>query len=176
MLTDKEHQNEQFLEEDNPKLKKRMSKNLSEERIRMRKLMGFTYEDNSHDVLSEQTREEKNKKKRIEKDKARLKKAKDKEKGVKYDDDRWTDEYIESWIVERLSKDHTEKWEKGTEESKAAAIENIRNKFQTYGEKKTIKKIHPKFVRLLKVTLNDIKKEGDITDLSFTLTDNCRMS
>ena len=64
MLTDKEHQNEQFLEEDNPKLKKRMSKNLSEERIRMRKLMGFTYEDNSHDVLSEQTREEKNKKKR----------------------------------------------------------------------------------------------------------------
>ena len=54
MLTDKEHQNEQFLEEDNPKLKKRMSKNLSEERIRMRKLMGFTYEDNSHDILSEQ--------------------------------------------------------------------------------------------------------------------------
>ena len=31
-----------------------MSKNLSEERIRMKKLMGFTYEDNSHDVLSEQ--------------------------------------------------------------------------------------------------------------------------
>ena len=30
-----------------------MSKNLSEERIRMKKLMGFTYEDNSHDVLSE---------------------------------------------------------------------------------------------------------------------------
>tara|TARA_R110000824_G_scaffold183039_2_gene364026 strand:- start:1574 stop:2956 length:1383 start_codon:yes stop_codon:yes gene_type:complete len=31
-----------------------MSKNLSEERIRMRKLMGFTYKDNSHDVLAEQ--------------------------------------------------------------------------------------------------------------------------
>jgi len=31
-----------------------MSKNLSEERIRMRKLMGFTYKDNSHEVLSEE--------------------------------------------------------------------------------------------------------------------------
>jgi len=148
-----------------------MSKNLSEERIRMRKLMGFTYEDNSHDILSEQTREEKNKKKRIEKAKADLKKWKDKEKGIKYDDDRWTDEYIESWIVGRLSKDHTVAWKKGTEESKAAAIENIRNKFQTYGEKKTIKNIHPEFVRLLKVAPNDIEKEGTFTDLSFTLTD-----
>ena len=32
-----------------------MSKNLSEEVKRMRKIMGFTYDDNSHNVLSEQS-------------------------------------------------------------------------------------------------------------------------
>jgi len=30
-------------------------KSLNEEQKRMRKLMGFTYKDNSHDILSEQT-------------------------------------------------------------------------------------------------------------------------
>ena len=95
---------------------RKAKQSLNEELNRMKKLMNFDISENSHDVLSEQFIVEQN--------------------------ETWTDEYIESWIVERLSKDHTVAWEKGTEESKAAAIENIRNKFQTYGEKKTIKKIN----------------------------------
>ena len=50
----RKHLDDQFLEGIGKTKLKTMYKNLSEEKSRMQKLMGFIYEYNSHDILSEQ--------------------------------------------------------------------------------------------------------------------------
>jgi hypothetical protein len=139
-----------------------MPQNLNEEIKRMLHLVNFKIDDNSHDVLSEQ-----NIKNVYGPDDTG-----DDEVTKKKKNDKWTDDYIEAWIYERLLPESGKKvWDKGTEESKANAIANIRNKFETYGEKKTRKEIYPKYIYLINREMIDITKPSVKIDLSFTLTD-----